>query len=397
MYFPIRNPRPDFQQLKAVLKGEKEPKKVHFMELSVDREVIEYILDKMMNEKLYYLEAEKVKRDKLIGFTRGQKIVILDGDVERAYYRQNMNFYYRMGYDCFTDIRPFRYLASMVMPKVRVAEDTAILPRKGGYYDAGEKEGKREWVEEESGVITCWGDFEKFPWERMKVELDSHYDFIDRNLPEGMKVVVSGSLYEQVLERILGYKGLFFLLNDDPELVGEVTKKWSAILFDFYSDVIERDAVGGIFHADDLGYKTGTMVSPSILRNLFFPQFKKYARLAHEHGKLFLFHSCGNHRETMEDLINDVSIDAFHSFEDVIIPVIDFRKKYTGRIAVIGGVDMDKLARLDEGPLRTYIRKILEECMPGGRYALGSGNTIANYIPVKNYLIMLEEGVRFGK
>jgi uroporphyrinogen decarboxylase len=29
--------------------------------------------------------------------------------------------------------------------------------------------------------------------------------------------------------------------------------------------------------------------------------------------------------------------------------------------------------------------------MPGGRFALGSGNTIANYIPLENYCVMLEE------
>ena len=57
---------------------------------------------------------------------------------------------------------------------------------------------------------------------------------------------------------------------------------------------------------------------------------------------------------------------------------------------------MDKLSRLDKNSLRNYIRNILDECMPGGRYALGSGKSIANYIPVENYLIMLEEGLRWG-
>jgi len=33
--------------------------------------------------------------------------------------------------------------------------------------------------------------------------------------------------------------------------------------------------------------------------------------------------------------------------------------------------------------------------MPGGRFAFGSGNTIANYIPLKNYAIMLDEARRW--
>jgi uroporphyrinogen decarboxylase len=34
--------------------------------------------------------------------------------------------------------------------------------------------------------------------------------------------------------------------------------------------------------------------------------------------------------------------------------------------------------------------------MPGGGFALGSGNSLANYIPLENYFAMLEEGRSFG-
>ena len=33
--------------------------------------------------------------------------------------------------------------------------------------------------------------------------------------------------------------------------------------------------------------------------------------------------------------------------------------------------------------------------MPGGGYCLGSGNSVTNYIPVDNYLIMMDEGRRY--
>jgi len=62
----------------------------------------------------------------------------------------------------------------------------------------------------------------------------------------------------------------------------------------------------------------------------------------------------------------------------------------------MGGVDIDKLTRLDEGALRRYIRNILDKCMPGGKYVLGSGNSICNFTPVGNYLIMLDEGTNYN-
>ena len=112
---------------------------------------------------------------------------------------------------------------------------------------------------------------------------------------------------------------------------------------------------------------------------------------------MFWLHSCGNlyAQGVIEDLIEDVRIDALHSFQDVILPVGDFKVVYGDRVAALGGVDMDKLARMDEADLRKYVRDILERCVPGGRFALGSGNTVANYIPLQNYCIMLEESRRW--
>ena len=52
---------------------------------------------------------------------------------------------------------------------------------------------------------------------------------------------------------------------------------------------------------------------------------------------------------------------------------------------------MDNLCRMEESEFRKYLRSILGNCA-AGRFALGAGNTIANYVPLKNYFIMLEEG-----
>ena len=50
----------------------------------------------------------------------------------------------------------------------------------------------------------------------------------------------------------------------------------------------------------------------------------------------------------MEDLIEDVRIDAKHSFEGVIMPVTEFKRKDGDRISVLGGADVNKLCQLKE-------------------------------------------------
>ena len=53
---------------------------------------------------------------------------------------------------------------------------------------------------------------------------------------------------------------------------------------------------------------------------------------------------------------------------------------------------MDFLCRADEKAIRKRVRETLEICAAKGGYCLGTGNTVANYIPLDNYLVMLDEG-----
>ena len=71
------------------------------------------------------------------------------------------------------------------------------------------------------------------------------------------------------------------------------------------------------------------------------------------------------------------------------------KKRYGQRVALLGGFDVDFLCRATEKEIRSRVRKILEACHSDGGYCLGSGNSIARYVPLHNYLVMLDEGRRW--
>ena len=357
MRFPLKNPSPDFETFTKVLRGKRKPDKVHFVELGIDEEVMKYITENIFGEKWIPNTEETTE----------------------AYLKQMVNFYYRMGYDYVPGWISFRNMPGF---KERKTSDTAKLSK-----------GQRSWVEEGGGIIKNWDDFEKISWNSIEPDLRP-LEFIEKNLKDGMKITVGTTVFEMILERFLGYQDLFILSVDNPQLVEEIFNQWGGKVYAAYKESIQHPKVGAIFHADDLGFKTATMVSPEFLRKNVFPWFKKYASLAHNEGKMYWYHCCGNVLSVMEDLIENVKIDAFHSFQDVIIPVGNFLKIYGNRIAALGGIDMDRLSRLKGKELKKYIKDTLDKCMPG-RYALGSGNTIANYIPPENYLIMLDEGLNW--
>jgi len=356
---PFEKPEPNFSEFRDVILGKKSARRVHFAELFPDIEIIWYITENIL----------------------GDKVIHYPQDDFQGFWRQQINFWYRMGYDY---IRVSGGLG-FAEQKRRVAEDTAILPR-----------GHRNWIEESVGIITSWKDFENYLWPKAESFDYSNYEFVSKNLPEGMKMLVcpSSGVFEISSESLLGFEGMSYLLYEDYELVKAVFDRVGETIYKFYENLITLDNVEGIFQGDDLGFKTSTILSPKYLRELVLPWHKRYAELAHRYNKMYWFHCCGYILEIMEDLIEDVRVDAIHSFQDDILPVTEFKKRYGNRVAALGGVDVDKLCRLEERELRSYVRNILECCMPT-RYALGSGNSVANYVPVENYLIMLDEGVRY--
>jgi len=65
-------------------------------------------------------------------------------------------------------------------------------------------------------------------------------------------------------------------------------------------------------------------------------------------------------------------------------------------VGLLGCVDVDVLARADEQVVRRRVQKIIDHCDPNGRFALGSGNSIANYCKPENVLAMFDEAYCWG-
>jgi uroporphyrinogen decarboxylase len=351
-------PCPDFRRLQQVLLRQGEPDRVPFIELFADREIMEAVIGEPIPEP----EPNEWKLRKLA--------------LHRA-----LRFWYEAGYDYIS----VGAVVDLTYKRL-AAGDTAALPR-----------GQRSWIDESSGVINSWRDFETYPWPRPE-EIDYfNLEFLSRHLPDGMQMIFlgPGGQLENIMW-LMGYAPFALALQDDPALVEAVARKVGELLITVFSTAAQMPRVGALWLGDDMGFKTSTMVSPQHLQKYVFPWQKRLVEIAHAHELPFLLHSCGNLSEVMDELIDDVGIDAKHSFEDVILPVAEAKRLYGDRIAILGGIDVDFLSRATQDEVRAYTRKVIEECAPGGGWALGTGNSVANYIPVENYLAMLDEGRKRG-
>jgi uroporphyrinogen decarboxylase len=352
-------PDPDHTRLLRALRREGEPGRVPFLELFADDEVVAAVLGESVPGSGVGSDRRALER-------------ALDARIR---------FWHLLGYDAFWQA------PTLELPHIFTLElaDTAHLSR-----------GRRNWVDERAGVITNWSEFERYPWPAT-ADADLYpLEYVVRHLPDGMGVIAStGGILEPVMW-LMGYETFALAIYDQPDLVEAMFARIAEIYVPLARTLAQVDGVIALWMGDDMGFKTGTMIAPEHLRKHVFPIQRKIAAAAHEQGLPFLLHSCGNLDAVMDDLIDDVAIDAKHSFEDIIEPVESFAARYGERIAVIGGVDVDVLARRGEDAVRARTRQVLEACAPGGGYVLGSGNSIANYVPTGSYLAMLDEGWRYN-
>ena len=215
-----------------------------------------------------------------------------------------------------------------------------------------------------------------------------------QHMPDGMGLIsCHGAGVFEHTSRLLGYVGLCTLLYDAHDLVRAVVDRVGGLIEGYHRRLLQLDRLVAIFQGDDMGFRSGTLISPEHMREYFLPWHKRFAQLAHQAGRPYFLHSCGNLEAIMNDLIDDVGIDAKHSFEDAIVPVDEMKRRYGDRIGILGGVDVDVLGRAGPDQVRRAVRAVIDACAPGGRYAVGSGNSIPSYVPPENYLTMLDEAL----
>lgn len=141
---------------------------------------------------------------------------------------------------------------------------------------------------------------------------------------------------------------------------------------------------------DDWGFKTGTMLSPAQMRQYVIPWHKRIVEVIHTACKPSILHSCGKLDEVMDDVIDDIGYDAKHSFEDAILPVEEAYERWGDRIAILGGIDVDFMCRSRPEQIRERCEAMLGRTEKRGGYALGTGNSVPEYVPWENYIAMID-------
>ena len=257
-------------------------------------------------------------------------------------------------------------------------------------FPAGNFEAKSTRSINEGAVISDRASFDAYKWMNPDDCDYSGLAEIADEVPDGMKLIVPGpgGVLENIIS-LVGYENLCFMILDEPDLAQDIFDAVGSRLVRHYEIASAFDSVGALISNDDWGFKTQTMLAPSDMRKYVFPWHKKIVEAIHASGKPAILHSCGNFNIVMEDTIVDMKFDGKHSYEDGILPVEDSYERWGGRIAILGGIDLDFICRSTPEQIHARSLAMLERASTRGGYALGTGNSVPEYVPDENYFAMI--------
>jgi uroporphyrinogen decarboxylase len=245
-------------------------------------------------------------------------------------------------------------------------------------------------------VITDEASYNAYTWLEPEDCDYSRLETIRPFLPDGMKLMLMGpgGVLENVIS-LTGYDNLCLMMYDNPDLVQAIFDNVGKRLLRYYEIALEFDTVGLLMSNDDWGFKTQTFLAPPDMRKYVFPWHKKYVELAHKHGIPAALHSCGYFADVMEDTINYIGFDGKHSYEDAILPVEDSYERWQGRIAILGGIDVNWIINHSEAEITARCRAMLERAESRGGYALGTGNSVPEFIPQDHFIALLKAALEY--
>jgi len=197
------------------------------------------------------------------------------------------------------------------------------------------------------------------------------------------------------LRHLLGVELFTYVYADEPELIGEAMETLTEQHVAVCHAIADAELSPVVLTYGDIACKDRLLHSPAFLRKEFFPRVKRLNDAWHEHDTRCLFHSDGDLKEVMDDLI-ETGMDGLNPIETVAgMDLKAVREKVGDKVFLAGGIDMSQL--LSNGTpeeVREVCRQAIEDAYPG--YFIGSTTEADNSCTLENLLAMHEvvlEGV----
>lgn len=181
----------------------------------------------------------------------------------------------------------------------------------------------------------------------------------------------------EATRRLMGDEITMIAMAEDPEWVIDVSRTYTNVVLrgleQHLATGVEPD---GLWIFGDMAYRTSTMCSPQMYRDMIWPDHKRLADWGHAHGLKVIFHTDGDVRGVI-DLYIEAGFDCLQPLEAKA--GMDVRKlcpAHGDRLAFFGNIDVMVMGSNDRQKVEHEVRTKLAAGMATNGYAYHSDHSV---------------------
>jgi hypothetical protein len=221
----------------------------------------------------------------------------------------------------------------------------------------------------------------------------------DRMKPYLKDFAVFGSVCEpyEYLWRIIGSEDALLWMAEVPELLGAFVERIGKFLLALAAAQIRaaNGRLSGMYIWGDVAYRNGMLFSPARWREMFKPHVKALIHLCHLHGLMVIYHGCGNPTAILDDFVQ-IGLDGYNPLEaKADLDVVELKKKYGGKLAFVGNIDVRVLEAGDPDLIRREVLYKLRAAKGGG-WVFQSDHSVTSEVAPESYELAIKTLREFG-
>ena len=207
--------------------------------------------------------------------------------------------------------------------------------------------------------------------------------------------VLLGAFFTDAYTSVFGFESFMCMLHDDRYLVEEVLERYTEY-YVLMAEMLVQYPLTFFYVGDDLAFKSTTLISPELLREMWVPRMQRVFEPALNKDIPVLFHSDGNIEELIPDLL-DMGIAALNPIEPYGMDISKIKKRFGKHLALVGNMDVGgALSCGTTEQVRQEARQLIDDVGQGGGFVLASCHSITSNVQPENFLAMVDTAQTHG-
>jgi uroporphyrinogen decarboxylase len=196
---------------------------------------------------------------------------------------------------------------------------------------------------------------------------------------------------------LMGDEITLMAMAEDPEWIQDVSRTFTDVTLRNF-DALMGTGIrpDGLWIYGDMAFKTATMCSPQMYKELIWPDHKRLADWAHAHRMKFIYHTDGDVNGVL-DLYIEAGFDCLQPLESKAnMDIRQLVPQYGDRLAFFGNADVMKLMTNDRALIEEEIRSKLAAGKSRKGYIYHSDHSVPPQVSWDTYRFIIECLDKYG-